>query len=90
MTKSANVKTAKCTCGNGYSAPLHNLYGTHENSIPFLHRDLAAAFFTLLSLLNRETCRIFRMFINHTPTGGNRAPSATLRQNEIDAHDIRP
>jgi uncharacterized protein YjbI with pentapeptide repeats len=36
-----------------------NLYGTHENSIPFLHRDLAAAHFTSLSLLNRETCQMF-------------------------------
>ena len=37
----------KCTCGNAHSAPSHNLYGTHENSIPFLHRDLAAAPFYL-------------------------------------------
>ena len=32
MTKSPNAL-----------APSHNLYCTHENSIPFLHRDLAAA-----------------------------------------------
>jgi hypothetical protein len=32
MTKSPNAL-----------APSHNLYYTHENSIPFLHRDLAAA-----------------------------------------------
>src|SRR5271156_753224 len=58
-TKSANDKIAKCTCGNAYSTPLHNLYGTHENSIPFLHRDLTAAHFTSLSLLNREPCQMF-------------------------------
>src|ERR1700722_18962549 len=52
-------KIAKCTCENAYSAPSHNLYGTHENSIPFLHCNLAAAHFTSLSLLNRETCQIF-------------------------------
>src|SRR5271163_2470698 len=52
-TKSANDKIAG---GNAHSAPSHNLYGTHENSIPFLHRDLAAAYFISLSLLNRETC----------------------------------
>src|ERR1700733_1631453 len=33
-TKSANDKIAKCTCGNAHSASSHNLYGTHENSIP--------------------------------------------------------
>ena len=37
----------------------HNLYGIHENSIPFLRRDLAAAHFTSLLLLNRETCQIY-------------------------------
>jgi hypothetical protein len=26
-----------------YFTPSHNLYCTHENSIPFLHRDVAAA-----------------------------------------------
>src|SRR5271170_1227116 len=58
-TKSANDKIVKCTCGNASSTPLHNLYDTHENSIPFLHRDLAAAHFTSLSLLNRETYQMF-------------------------------
>jgi hypothetical protein len=33
MTKSPNAL-----------APSHNLFCTHENSIPFLHRDLAAAY----------------------------------------------
>src|SRR5271155_5145538 len=37
----------------------HHLYGTHENSIPFLHRDLTAAYFTSLSLLNRSNVRVF-------------------------------
>ena len=63
-TKSANDKIAKCNCGNAHSAPSHNLYGTHENSIPFLHRDLAAAHFTSLSLLNRETCLMFGCLSN--------------------------
>src|SRR5438270_311635 len=42
-----------------HCAPLHNSYSIHENSIPFLRHDLAAAHFTLLSLLNRETCQMF-------------------------------
>jgi len=54
MTKSPNA-----TFGNAYSAPLHNLYDVHENSIPFLHCDLAVVYFTSLSLLNRETCQTF-------------------------------
>src|SRR2546423_3680752 len=53
------VPMTKSPYGNAHSAPSHNLYGTHENSIPFLHRDLAAAYFTSLSLLNRETCQMF-------------------------------
>ena len=40
---------------NVHSAPSHNLYSRHENSIPFPHRDLAAAYLTSLSLLNRES-----------------------------------
>jgi uncharacterized protein YjbI with pentapeptide repeats len=61
----------KSPCGNVHSAPSHNLYGTHENSIPFLHRDLAAAYFTSLSLLNRETCQMFRCLSlkGHTTVG---------------------
>jgi hypothetical protein len=54
MTKSPNA-----TFGNAYSAPLHNLYDIHENSIPFLHCDLVVVYFTSLSLLNRETCQTF-------------------------------
>jgi hypothetical protein len=57
--KNANDKITKCTFGNAYSAPLYNLYDIHENSIPFLHCDLAVVYFTSLSLLNRETCQIF-------------------------------
>jgi len=37
----------------------NRLYDTHENLIPFLHRDPAAAYLTSLSLLNRETYQIF-------------------------------
>jgi hypothetical protein len=45
-------------CSPRYTPPgltPHSLYGIHENSIPFPHRDLAASYLTLLSLLNRET-----------------------------------
>jgi hypothetical protein len=45
-------------CSSRYTPPSptpHSLYDTHENSIPFPHRDLAATYLTLLSLLNRET-----------------------------------
>jgi hypothetical protein len=65
----------KCTCGNAHSAPSHNLYGTHENSIPFLHRDLAAADFTSLSLLNRETCQMFGAKSIRDSQKDSRAPS---------------
>jgi hypothetical protein len=34
MCKSANDKITKCTRRNAYSAPSHDLYGTHENLIP--------------------------------------------------------
>jgi hypothetical protein len=86
------TKIAKCTCGNAHSAPSHNLYGTHENSIPFLHRDLAGADFTSLSLLNRETCQMFGLrlyvasiFAISAPTSTN---LSTLRLAELgDALD---
>ena len=38
----------------------HAIYTVHMRTrFPFLHRDLAAAHFTSLSLLNRETCQMF-------------------------------
>ena len=49
MTKSPNA-----LCRNAYFAHLHNLYGTHENSIPFLHRDLARRLFYLAVALSHE------------------------------------
>jgi hypothetical protein len=53
-------------------------YDTRENSIPFLHRHLAAAYFTSLSLPLKP---------------GNlseviRGPSVSLRQNEKLAFDL--
>ena len=61
------VPMTKCTRRNAHSAPSHNLYGTHENSIPFLHRDLAATHFTSLSLLNQETCQMFGLWLYVAP-----------------------
>ena len=49
--KSAYAKIAQCTCGNAHSAPSHNLYGTHENSIPSFHRRVVAAILTSPSLI---------------------------------------
>jgi hypothetical protein len=49
--KSANDKIANCTCGNAYSAPLHNLYATHENSILSFHRRVVAAILISPSLI---------------------------------------
>jgi hypothetical protein len=54
MTKSPNALLEMCT-----PTPLHNLYDIYEESIPFLHHDLAAAHFTSLSLLNQETYQMF-------------------------------
>jgi hypothetical protein len=47
----------------------HNSYGTHKNSIPFLQRDLAAAYFTSLSLLNRHNVHAHEVYAYqmHTP-----------------------
>ena len=49
------ISAKSANCGNEHSAPSHNLYDPHENSIPFPHRDLTAAYLTSLSLLNQET-----------------------------------
>ena len=54
--KSAGDKIANTLMEMRTPAPSRNLYDIHENSIPFPHRDLAAAYFTSLSLLYRETC----------------------------------
>ena len=42
-TKSAHAKITKCTRALVLSVPPHNLYCVGENSIPFVHYDLAAA-----------------------------------------------
>ena len=63
------VPMTKSPCGNAHSAPSHNLYGTHENSIPFLHRDLAGRLFYLAVASKSGNLSDVQVFHGHASHG---------------------